>query len=144
MTEFDVFKPHVNDRLKRSNHITVVLKHQGRFADGEVQHVGYVHRDHAGRGGRAALNHHFQNFRAIPFAVAVLAAQVNVAQELHLDVFEAGAAAQGTTAIAVVETEFCCGVAALAGQVCIGEYFADRVPRAHITGGVGTRRFADG
>ena len=85
----------------------------------------------------------FEDFGAVAFAVAVLAAQIHVAQKLHLYMFKAGAAAAGTAAIAAVEAEFAGGVAALFRQACRGKQLANCVPSAHITDGVGAGGFAD-
>ncbi len=50
---------------------------------------------------------HVQHLRAVAAAVAVGAAQVHVAQELHLDVLEAAAAAGRAAAVSRVEAEAC-------------------------------------
>ena len=48
LAELDVLQPYVNDGLQGTNHVTVTLKHQGRFADREIQHIGHIERHQAG------------------------------------------------------------------------------------------------
>ena len=91
-----------------------------------------------------SLEGDFEDFGAVALAVAVLTAQVDVAEELHFDVLEAGAAAGGAAAIAAVEAEFGRGVAALAGQRGGGEKFANGIPGTDIADRVGACGFADG
>ena len=57
---------------------------------------------------------------------------------------KARAAAGGATAITAVEAELAGRVAALFRQGGARKQLADRVPRAHITHGIGARRLADG
>ena len=87
---------------------------------------------------------HLQNRGAIAASVAVRAAQVDIGEELHLHVLEAGPAAGGAASVAGVEAEGPGGVAALPGQGCGGEALADRVQGADIAGRVGARGAADG
>ena len=63
----------------------------------EAPRLGHRHLQHFGDVGVAArrLDSDFENFRAIACTVAVRTAQIDVAQELHLDVLEAVAAAAG-------------------------------------------------
>jgi len=91
----------------------------------------------------AATDFHFQNMRSIAAAVAIGAADEHIAEELHLDLLEAGAATTFALALAGIEAE-CAGVeAALFGGVGLGEQFADVVERADVNGGVGTRGLAE-
>ncbi len=87
---------------------------------------------------------HVEHLLAEAPAVAVGAAQVHVAQELHLDVLEAGAAARRAAAIARVEAERARRVAALPGQRLCGKELADGVEGADVAHGVGTGCPADG
>ena len=133
-----VFEPHVHDGLQRADHVAVVGKHRSRLGHGEGQHIGHVQRL------AAALDGDLQDLGAVALAVAVGAAQVHVAQELHLHMLKARAAAGGAAPVAAVEAEFGGGVAALLGQRRHGEQLADAVPRAHVAHGVGARCLADG
>ena len=98
MAELDVVQPHIEDGLQGAQHVAVAGKQLRGFADGEVQHIGHVEANNARRAGLAqwrlagrelAVDGDFQNLRAVALAVAVWAAQVNVAQELHLDMLKA-------------------------------------------------------
>ena len=44
LAELHVFQPDVDDGLQRADHVAVVGEQRRRFAHGEVQHVGDVHR----------------------------------------------------------------------------------------------------
>ncbi len=138
LTELHVLQPHVHDGLQRTDDLSVGLEQLGRFADRQVQHIGHVEQ------ASTALDLHLQNFRPVTLAVAVGAAQVHVAQELHFHMLEARAAAGGAAAVAAVEAEFARGVAALARQRRVGKQGADRVPGADIAHRVGARGLADG
>ena len=144
LAQLHVFQAHIHDGLQGTNHIAVLCK-QGRcFADREVQHIGHIQVTGAQITQGLSLNFDFQNFWAIPFAIAIGATQIHVAQELHFHVFKARAAASGAAAIATVETELGGGVAALLGQRCDSKNFSNGIPCAHITHGVGACCFADG
>ena len=79
----------------------------------------------------------------IAATIAFRAADENVAEELHLDLLEAGTATFFTLTDAGVEAE-CTGVqAALLGDFGLGKDFADVVERTDIDGGVGARGFAE-
>ena len=168
LAQLHVVQPHIHQRLQGADDVAVLRKKLRGFGHGEFQHVGHVQR--AGGGGgvgpaaghfgqafggsvqigirgqaaRGALYRHFQHFGPPAAAVAVGAAQIHVAQKLHFHVLEAAAAAGGAAAIAAVEAEFGGGVAALARQRRGSKELADGVPRAHVAGRVGARRFADG
>ena len=84
-----------------------------------------------------------QNVRAVAAAIAVRAANEDVAEELHLDFLEAGTATFLTLADGGVEAERAGVEAALLGDFGLCEDFADVVERADIDGGIGARRFAE-
>ena len=143
LAELDVFQAHIHDGLQRTDHIAVVGKQLRRFAHRQVQHIGHVHVARMQRTQRLALDGDFQNFRPVAFAVAVLAAQIHIAQELHFHMLKAGAAAGRAAPVAAVEAELAGGVTALFRQAGRGKQFTQRVPSAHITDRVGARGFAD-
>ena len=138
LAQLHVFQPHIHDRLQGANHIAVGAEKMDCFANRQIQHIGHIDAF------PLALNGHFQNLRPVALAVAVGAAQVDVAQELHFDVLEARAAAGGAAPVPAVEAELGGGVATFAGQVGIGKDLAHSIPRPHITDRVGARRLADG
>ena len=144
LAQLHVFKAHIHDGLQGANHIAVLRKQGGRFADREVQHIGHIQVTCAQITNGLTLNGDFQNFGAISFAIAIGATQIHVAQELHFHVFKARTAASGAAAIATVETELGRRVAALLRQRCDRKNFAQCIPCAHITHGVGACCFADG
>ena len=148
LAQLHVFQTYINNGLQPPYYLAIMFKKDSGFADGQVQHVGDVDVSDAGgwpRGfdAQRALNRDLQDFRAVAFAIAVRAAQVNVAQELHFHMFEARSAAGGAAAVAIVEAEFGRGVAALARQRGIGKNLTDRIPGTDVAHRVGARRFAD-
>ena len=76
-------------------------------------------------------------------AIAIRAADENVAQELHLNFLKTRAAATFALADTGVEAEGAGIEAALFGLFGLGEHFADVVERADIDGGIGARGFAE-
>ena len=139
LAELHVFEAHVDDRLQHAQHFGVVRQRRGGFAHRQFQHVGDAQRARRS----PALDLHFQHFRAITASVAIGAAQVDVAQELHLDVLEARAAAGRAAAIARVEAEHARAVAALQRERRLGEQLADFVERADVARRIRARRLAD-
>ena len=137
LPQLDVFESDIDDRLQRANDFAVSGEKGAGLADGEVQHVGNVELL------CLALDRNFKNLGAVTLAIAVGAAQIDVAQELHLDVLETRATASGASAIAIVETELGRGVAALARERCVGKNLADCIPCANIAGRIRARRLAD-
>src|SRR5262245_50342266 len=77
-------------------------------------------------------------------AVALGAADEDVAQELHLDFFESGAAAFFALALTGVEAEGAAVHATLFGELGLGEEIAERIKSADVNGGVAARCSADG
>ena len=138
LAELHVIQPHIHQRPQHAQHVAVLRKYQGCLVHGQTQHISHVQHF------ATAFDRHLQHFGAVAQTEAVLAAQVHVAQELHFHMFEAAAAAGRATAVATIEAELGGGVAAFACQRRGGKQLADGVPRAHVTGRVGTRRFADG
>jgi hypothetical protein len=140
LAQTQVAQPH---RLQRGQRLCYL------FVGGEEgQGLGHRQRQHPGHGqGLAAAvgqQLHLQHVGAVTLTVAGRAAQVDVAEELHLHVLEAGAAAFRAAALAGVEAEGAGGVLALPGQGFGGEQLADRVQGAHIAGRVGAGGLADG
>ena len=143
LAQLDVFQADIDDGLQRTDHIAVMGKQLRRFAHRQIQHIGHVHVARVQRTQGLALDGDFEDFRAVAFAVAVLAAQIHIAQELHFHMLKARTATSGAAPIAAVETELAGGVAALLGQTGGGEQLAQRIPSAHIADRVGARGFAD-
>ena len=79
----------------------------------------------------------------IAAAIALGAADENVAEELHLDLLEAGTATFLALADTGVEAEGAGVQSALLCHFGLGEDFADVVERANIDGGIGARGFAE-
>ena len=80
--------------------------------------------------------------RTVTPAVAIRAADKNVAQKLHFDLFKPGAATALALAFARIETEGAGFQPALASQFGLREEFADSIERADINGRIGSRGFA--
>ena len=142
LAELHVLEADVDDRLQAAHHLAVVAEELHRLGDGELEDVGDAEaaRDVA---GKAALDGDVEDLGAEPAAVAIRAAQVHVAEELHLDVLEARAAAGRAAAVAGVEAEHAGAVAALHRQRLDGEQLPDLVERADVARRVGARGLAD-
>ena len=151
LAQAHIVQAHIHDRLERAQHLAIRrmrratrggigragAKQQHRLVHRQLQHIGHVQR------AATTLYRHFQDFRAVALAVAVRAAQVDIAQELHLHMLETAAATGRATAIATVEAELARGITALLRQRRGGKQLADRIPGADIAHRVGTRRLAD-
>ena len=137
LAELDVFEADIDDGLQRSDHLAVGSEQSCGFAHGQVQHIGHI------QSPAPARDRDFKNLWPVALAIAVRTAKIDIAQKLHLDMLEAGAAARCAASIAVVETEFGRGVAALPGKRRSSKNLADRIPGPDITRGVGARRLAD-
>src|ERR1043166_3162130 len=83
-----------------------------------------------------------ENVRTIPAAVAIGAADEDVAGKLHFDLFEARAPAAFTLALAGVEAEGAGVQTPLPGGLGLGKKLADVIEGADIDSGIGARRFA--
>ncbi len=138
LAELDVVQPHLGDGRERAHDLAVLGEEAQRVGDGELQHVGDAER------AAAALDGDLAQLGAEARALAVAAAQVDVAEELHLHMLEARAAAARAAAVAGVEAEHARAVAALLGQRGGGEERAHRVEGADVAGRVGARGLADG
>ena len=138
LSQGEVAEPDLGERREGSGHLRLAREERAGLVDGHVEHVGDRARGDGRTGGRAARRQdaHLEHLAAVPPSVAVGAAQVHVAQELHLHVLEPAAAAGGAPARARVEAEGARGVAALARERVEGEEAADRVEGAHVADGV--------
>ena len=106
----------------RANHLAVGLEPVRRFGDGQVQHVGHAELVRPPFTSRISA----RKRRPSP----VRAAQVDVAEELHLHMLEALPPPQvGAAPVAGVETELAGGVAALARQRRVGKELGSSRPR---------------
>ena len=137
LAELHVLEPDVDQRRQHARDFGVVAEEGQRLADRHVEHVG-----DAGRPS-TTVDGDLQRFGSEALAVAVGAAQVDVRQELHLDVFEAVAAAGRAAPVAGIEREGAGGVVALLRHARLREDRADRVERADVARRVGARRLAD-
>ena len=118
----------------RSRIFGMVLKKCKRLLDGHVQHLGNV----------LALIAHLERLAVVALALADLAGDVNIRQEVHLDLQQAVAGAGLAAAAANVEREAPGAVAAQLGVLRGGEKAADIVKQPGIRRRVGARRAADG
>jgi hypothetical protein len=103
------------------------------FLDRHVEHVG----------DRLALEGDVERLAVVALAVADVAGDVDVGQEVHLDLDDAVALAGLAAAALDVEGEAARLVAARLGLRQAGEPVADRREGAGIGGRVGARRAAD-
>ncbi|OIQ68255.1 hypothetical protein GALL_501550 [mine drainage metagenome] len=91
LAQLDVVKAHIDHRLQGTHHLTVSAENHGCLANRKVQYVGHIEglqgsvrrQQRSLRAGRS-LDGNFENFRAVALAVAVRAAQIDIAQKLHL------------------------------------------------------------
>ncbi len=137
LPKFHIFQTHVSQGAQPPLHIAQAGEKVQRLAYGHVQDVVN------GRRTAQVFNADFQNFRPEAFAIAVGAAQIDVRQELHFDVFEPRAAAGGTAPVATVEAECAGRIAAFFGKFGLCKQLADGVECADITGRIRTCRFPD-
>ena len=101
-----------------------------RFAHGQLEHVV----------DRFAVELDLQNVRLEATALAFRAAHKKIAQELHLDLFETGAAATLATAAAGIEGERARGQTLRHRFRLRGEKFANAIVKAEIQDRGRTRR----
>ena len=78
-----VLQTHIHNGLEGTDHLPVGPEELRGFAHRQLQHIGHI--EHA----PATLDAHLQHLGPVALAVAVRAAQVNVAEELHLHMLEA-------------------------------------------------------
>ena len=129
----DVVEADAVQRLEGLAHARHRLEEFGGFLDRHVQHVG----------DRLALEQHFQRLAVVALALADVAGDVDVGQEVHLDLDDAVALAGLAAAALDVEGKPPGLVAARLGFGEAGEPFADRRERAGIGRGIGARGAAD-
>lgn len=111
------------------------------LVDGGGQDVGNV----SGGGGiGGGCDADLEDVWAIAVAFALGTADEDIAEELHFDFFESGAAAAFALALEGIEAEGAGVEAALSGEVGPGEEFAEVIESADIDGGVGTWGPAEG
>src|SRR5262249_54268699 len=90
----------------------------------------------------SSVHFHIQNMFAIAAAIAIRAANENIAEKLHFNFFKPGAAAAFALALAGVEAKRARVQAAAFGCLGLGEDFANIIERADVNGGIGSRCFA--
>ena len=116
------------------------------LSDGHVEHIrhglGALPFLAASPGRRCEL--HLEHLGTVTAAVTIRAAQIHVAQELHLHVLESVSATGGTAAGAGVEAEGPRRIATLPGQRLLGEQLSDGVQSPHVAGGIGACRLTNG
>ena len=110
-----------------------MLEERQRLLDRHVEHVGDA----------LALEAHLERLAVVALAVALLARDVDVGQEVHLDLDLAVAAADLAAPALDVEAEAARLVAARARLLGLGEEVADHVEQARVGGRVRARRAPD-
>ncbi len=139
LAQVQILQADCGERFEYAQDVRRIGKECQRLGDGELEHIC----DRQGLLAALAVHPYIEHFVAIPSAVAVRAAQVDVGQELHLDMFEAGARTGRTAPVARIEAEGAGGIAALARQRIRGKTFADGIEGADIAGRIGARGLAD-
>ena len=130
------------DRLQRTQspqHGGIVRKEFHRFGDRHFQNVR-----HGLAGAVTPGQFHFQDFLPEPPPAAGPAAQVHVAEKLHLDMLEALSGAVRAPAVARVEAEGAGRIAAFPGQGLCRQPLAHHIQRTDEAGGVGSGGAPDG
>src|SRR4051812_13477371 len=133
LAEPDVAEPDVAQRLQPPVDLRDVLEELDGLLDGHVEHVG----------DRLALEADLERLAVVALAVALLARDVDVGQEVHLDLDLAVAAADLAAPALDVEREAARLVAADPRLLRLGEQVADDVEEAGVRRRVGPRRAAD-
>ena len=134
LAQLDVAQPHVVKRLQVAFDFGNGVKKFQRLGYAHIQHVGDVF----------AFKGNLQGILVKAFAVAFLALDVNVGQELHLYFQNAVSLAFFTAAAFDVEGKTSRLVAAAFGLRHLRKQFAYMRKQADVCGRVGARRFADG
>ena len=140
LAEVKVVEPHRRQRFEGAQHGGGVREEDESFGNRQFEDIGDrpcllpLGGDHL----------HLQHLGAVTPPVAVGAAQVDVAQELHLHMLETASAAGGAAPGSRVEAEGARGVAALHRQGLGGEELANGVEGADVAGRVGAGGAADG
>src|SRR2546427_11065831 len=91
----------------------------------------------------AATDLDLKNMRPVAAAVAIGAADENIAEKLHLDLLETGAVTTFALPLGGIEAERAGVEAALFGRVGLGKQFANVIERADVNRSVGARRLAE-
>ena len=133
LPEPQVAEPHVAKRLQPAVDLRNVNEELERLLNRHVEHVGDC----------APLEANLQRLLVVALPVALLARDVDVRQEVHLDLDLPVAAAYLAAAALYVEREAARLVAAGASLRRLGEEVADHIEEAGVGGGVGARRAAD-
>ena len=123
----DIPQAHVQQRLQLAGDFRLVGEEDDRLFHGHIQHV---------RDGLFLILD-FQRFAVVACALADLAGNVDVRQEVHLDLEDAVALAGLAAAAPDVEAEPSRAVAPHFGVLRLGKDRADVVEHAGIGGGVG-------
>src|SRR5690606_16527600 len=134
LPERQVVDPDPLEEAKRRGHRGVRGEELERFADRELEDVG----------DRLALVAHGEGGVVEAAALAIVAADVDVAQEMHLDLADAVALSGLAAAALDVEAEAAGLVAVRAGLGELGEEVADGVEDLDVGGRVAAGRAADG
>ena len=133
LAEADVVEPDVVQGAQAAGDLRHVLEEDDCLLDRHLQHVADV----------AALEADLERLAVVALAVALLAGDVDVGQEVHLDLDLAVAAADLAAAALDVEAEAAGLVAARPRLLGLGEELADVVEDAGVGGRVGARRAPD-
>ena len=133
LADLDVAKPDLLEHAHLVADSGDRLEQLGRLLDVHVEHVG----------DRMALELHLQRLAVVARAVADVAGDVDVGQEVHLDLDEAVALARLAPSALDVEAEAAGLVAARLGLGQAGEPVADLGEGAGVGRGVGARGAAD-
>src|ERR1019366_627454 len=129
LTKFHITEPNSAQRFEYPQDVIMAYKKLARLVGGHFEDIG----------NRLAVDLHLEHHAAIPFPVAVGAAQIDVAEELNLNVLEAVPAARRAAAFAGIETKRARRITALLRHRLRGEKFADRIERADVAGRVRAR-----
>ena len=145
MTQFDVIQAHIGNGLQGPQHITLLGKHLRGLSHRQIQNIRNIQTDITGlRIGMAVVESHLKYLGTITLSIAIRAAQINIAEELHLDVLKSRAPTQRAPPITTVKAEFRGCVPTLTGQRCRRKQAAQRIPSADIAHRVRARGFTDG
>ena len=134
LADVDVAEADARQRLQLVADRRHRLEELGALLHRHVEHVG----------DRLVLELHLQRLAVVALALADVAGDVHVGQEVHLDLDDAVALAGLAAPALDVEREAARLVAARLGLRQAGEPLADRREGAGVGGGVGARRAADG
>ena len=133
LADMDVVEADAVQQRQHVAHARHRLEELERLLDRHVEHVG----------DRLALEQHLERLAVVALALADVAGDVDVGQEVHLDLDDAVALAGLAAAALDVEGEAAGLVAARLRLGQAGEPFADRREGAGIGRRVGARRAAD-